>query len=146
MACLQVGLHSRQDPQLLQAVWEQRLARARAALVQRLRIQDGSAQVRRGALCLKQHLAVCSSVLLCVLDTVLGEPVADCPWALVTGRDALSALGDMLAHLLQLRLALFRQVRPVVAAPIAAGEGRDTADARGAGQLAASGAAGALQL
>lgn len=81
--------------------------------------------------------------LLAVLDAVLGEAVPDRARPLVTRRDALARLCDVLSHSLQLSLAGLAQVRAVVAAvEVAAGAGRH---AHAAGAAGAADRVGALQ-
>ena len=165
----------RELTQLLQPFGEERLSLAGAALVQRLRVQNSGAQVLCRPRGLEKHLAIRPPVLLGVLNAVLGEAVykemthtpgdfqrakARDPcgrgWTrtsngarpLVAGGDALAALRDVGADLLQLRLALLGEVRAVVDGPVATGERGRCSNTRHAGarQPAAPGGARGAQL
>ena len=72
---LEVRLDPGQNAELLEALGEQRVARAAAALVQRLWVQDGCAEEGISSRSLKQHLAVGTTRLLAVGYSILGKSV-----------------------------------------------------------------------
>mmetsp|Transcript_19634 Transcript_19634/g.66807 ORF Transcript_19634/g.66807 Transcript_19634/m.66807 type:complete len:407 (+) Transcript_19634:260-1480(+) len=110
---LEVGLHAGHDAEGGELLREQHAVVV--ALVHRLRVEDGGAQVVGRAGRLEQHLAVAAPRLLVVAHAHVGEAGADRGGSLVAGSDALAGRRHLRAHRLELGLALGREVGATVA-------------------------------